>query len=116
MGISTVNKFPYDIPTYAEAMGIPKHALKEIIRRVFKIVPRDEIPDVVNFVEESKAISPVYTEDDERLKIDRTQRLILNGEGTITIGLRPGEGTTSDTVHDYIEKAGKSVFDLSPWT
>lgn len=116
MAISTASKFSYDVPTYAEAMGIPKFTLKELIRKVFKVAPRDQIPDVVYFVEESKAFSPVINAKGETLVVDRAQRLLLNGDGIIVIGLRPGEGTTSDTVHDYIEKAGKSVHDLSPWT
>lgn len=114
MAISTADRFEYDIPTQATALGVPPSVLKVIIRNLFEMAPFGYTPDKIYFVEQSKAYPPEPIETGVNEAITRS-RLLLNGVNSITIGLRKGEGTDVSTVSAYIQKAAPSVFDLSLW-
>lgn len=115
MAITTADKFEYDVPVRAKAKSIPPSALKELIRKLFSMAPFGDIPDKLYFVEEAKAYEPVVNAKGETLAVHRDGRLLLNGDGTIIIGLKAGEGSNQATLETYMFKAAKSVYDLSTW-
>jgi len=106
MAITTASKYDFDIPTEAKALKIPPNVLKLIIQKLFGMAAWRLIPDKISFVEVSKAFvdtpAPVGP-------------VLINGEDTLTIGVRQGQGTDVATTKAYICKAAKTVFDLSPW-
>lgn len=115
MAITTAAKFEYDIVARAKAKKIPPNALKIIIQKLFGMATFDLIPDKIHFIEESKAYEPTLDTKGEALKVNHSVRLLVNGVDTLTIGLRPGEGTDAASVEAYIFKGAKAVYDLSPW-
>lgn len=115
MAITIAAKFEYDIPTQAEAMGIPTNVLKVIIRKLFGMATFGLIPDAISFIEQSKAYPEVIEEDGSVLEALPVPRLLLNGEDTLVIGLRDGEGTDVASLQTYIDKAYVNVVDLSTW-
>lgn len=115
MAFSIADKFEYDLAAVATAKRLPLAVMKRLVMKLFNMAPFTTIPDKIFFVEESKAFTPVVGTDGSVLKTVRTQRLLLNGEDTVVIGLRPGEGTDADSVTAYIFKAQPGVYDLSVW-
>ena len=115
MAISTADKFLYDVPTQATAWGVPPSILKVVIRKLFGFPTFGLIPDKLYFVEQSKALAENKDKDGNLLQVHQAFRLLLNGEESMTIGLRVGEGTDVASLQAYIEKAAPKVQDLSTW-
>jgi hypothetical protein len=115
MAISTADRFEYDVPTQATAMGIPPSILKVVIRKLFGFATQGIVPDKLHFVEQAKAFANNKDRDGNVLAVHASTRLLLNSEDTMTIGLRPGEGTDLATLQAYIDKAAPMVSDLSAW-
>lgn len=115
MAITSADYIEYDIPAQAEAMKIPPAVLKVIIRKTFNMAPFGLIPDKINFIPSAKAYPPITEADGSVLAVNYPQRLLLNGENSLAIGLYKDEGTTVPTIQAFIVKVAPSVFDLSPW-
>lgn len=115
MAFSIADKFEYDLAAVATTKMIPLAVMKRLVMKLFNMAPFTTIPDKIFFVEEAKAFTPVVGEDGEVLETVRTQRLLLNGDDAVVIGLRPGEGTDAATLTTYIFKAQPGVYDLSVW-
>jgi hypothetical protein len=115
MAFSIADKFEYDLAAVATAKMLPLTVMKRLVMKLFNMAPFATIPDKIFFVEESKAFTPVVNDKGETLDTVRTQRLLLNGEDSVIIGLRPGEGTDAASVTTYIFKAQPGVYDLSVW-
>ncbi|ABY62882.1 virion structural protein [Pseudomonas phage 201phi2-1] len=106
MAISTASKYEFDIVATATTLKIPPNVLKIIIQKLFNMQGWRLIPDTVSFVEVAKAFTGTAAP---------VGPVLINGEGTLTIGVRQGQGTNKATTQAYICKAAKTVFDLSPW-
>lgn len=115
MAFSIADKFEYDLAAVATTKRIPLAVMKRLVMKLFGMATEYTIPDKIFFVEESKAFTPVADGDGVVLQAVRTQRLLLNGEDTVVIGLRPGEGTDEASLTTYIFKAQPGVYDLSVW-
>lgn len=115
MAITTAAKFDYDVPTQAEAMGIPPNILKVGLRKVFGATGTYTLPDVISFIELAKAYPPKPDAAGVIMEILRPERLLVNGDDSMLIGLYPGEGTDLATVQTFIDKAILAVVDLSTW-
>lgn len=115
MAIITAAKFDYDVPTQAEAMGIPPNILKVGLRKVFGATGTYALPDIISFVEMVKAYPLKPDAAGVVMEINRPVRLLVNGDDAMLIGLYPGEGTDLATVQTFIDKAITAVVDLSTW-
>lgn len=115
MAITIADKFEYDIPAQATTKKLPLNVYKLLIMKLFNMAPFSLIPDKIYFIEESKAYTPVVNAKGETLEVVREGRLLLNGEDTLVIGLKPGEGTNVATLNTYLFKAARSVSNLSTW-
>lgn len=115
MAITIADKFEYIISTQAKSMGIPPNILNIGLRKIFGATDTYMLPDVIGFIELSKAYPSVPDSSGIVIEVSRPQRLLLNGDGSFTIGLYEGEGTDLATVQSFIDKAIKSVVDLSAW-
>lgn len=115
MAISTADKFEYDVPTQATAMGVPPSILKVVIRKLFGFPTIGIVPDKLFFVEHVKAFANNKDKAGNVLAVHSSTRLLLNGDESMTVGLRPGEGTNLATLQAYIDKAAPKVHDLSTW-
>lgn len=106
MAITIASKYAFDIPAQASALKIPPNVLKLIIQKLFGMEGWRLIPDQISFVEVAKAFTGTTAP---------VGPVIINGENTIVIGVRQGQGTDLATTKAYICRAAKTVFDLSPW-
>lgn len=106
MAITTASKYEFDIVATATTLKIPPNVLKQIIQKLFGMEGWRLIPDTISFVEVAKAFTGTAAP---------VGPVLINGEDTLTIGVRQGQGTDVATTQAYICKAAKTVFDLSPW-
>ena len=109
MAITTAAKYDFDIPTHAKALKIPTNSLKLIIQKLFGMGAWRLIPDKISFIELIKLYVP------SELAANITGPVLLNGEDTLIIAVRKGQGTDEATTLAYICKAAKTVYDLNPW-